>query len=164
MYCRKIELDEIVNVCHIYLEEENIVPNRSDLQKYIEHSKKIYERMMQFGSYTYGCFTDTVDKTKSKLIGVINVNKNLDFYPGYHLSPYVHLETFIVAKAYRNSGVGTFLMKDVMNQIKKEGYSYVIIQSGNLAVKKIAENTGLKESLFDMRNDQITSYHINLDD
>ena len=76
-------------------------------------------------------------KFHTNLITAINVNKNLDLYHGYHLSPYVHLETFIVAKSHRNSGVGTFFIKNVMNQIKKEAYSYVITQSGNISVKKL---------------------------
>lgn len=140
MICRKVELSEIEKVCKIYCLEEKI-----DITKeYIKKCKEIYKLMLQQGSYTMGCFEE------DKLIGVINVNKILDYYPGYTNLPYIHLETFIVHKEYQNMGIGTKLINKVISEELKQS-TYMIIQSNNAAVKHICEKCGMTKSLYAMK-------------
>lgn len=148
MYCRKIEESDILNVCNLYLNEENIVYSKADFEDYIFNAKKIYKEMLKNGSYTFGCFSDD-----NKLIGVVNVNKILDYYPKYDKDPYVHLETCIVDKNWQNQGVGTFLLTSVFELIKLEGVSYIIIQSANPFIHSICKKIGLTDSRKDMRID-----------
>lgn len=149
MYCRKISIQEIEDVCKLYLKEENVILSDNELKTYIENAREIYFNMLLVNCYTYGCFKG------NQLIGTINVNKILDYYPRYIQLPYVHLETFIIAKEYQHKGIGTFLVQNVVEQIKKEGCTYIIMQSDNKFVEKIARKAGLTSSLKDMRHDFI---------
>lgn len=142
---RKVKTEEVSGAYKLYLSEENMVIGDEEIEVHIERSCKIYNQMLERGSYTYGCFE------KRKLIAVINVNKILDYYPGYKHAPYVHLETFIVHKEYQGKGIGTQLLQSALEQVKKEGCTYVIIQSDNEAVIHIAKKVGLTRSLHDMR-------------
>lgn len=105
--------------------------------------------MLANGSYTFGCFEE------KELLGVINVNKNWDYYPRYENNPYAHLETFIVKKEYQNNNIGTFLLENVIQLLKQEGVTYIIMQSDNEYVKKISQKVGLNDHSYDMRIDFI---------
>lgn len=131
----------------LYLQEECLNMNIMQTRHYEARIRKVYGEMLRRGSYIYGCF----DTKSKKLIAAITVNKCLDCYPGYADAPYVHLETFIVHKGYQSQGIGTQLLDKVLNVIKGEGCTYVIIQSNNEAVIHIAKKVGLTESLNDMR-------------
>lgn len=144
--CKKININEIENAFYLYCKEEGIEAHYGDINK----AKQIYKRMLNRDSYTVGAWLD------ERLVGVINVNKILDYYPKYLDYPYVHLETFIVDKEYQNMGIGTYLFKETLSLIKNEGVSYIIIQSCNKFVQKIAQKSGLTESLKDMRIDFIS--------
>lgn len=148
-FCRKItaESKDIGEVCKLYLSEEEIELNIEQFENYISSARNIYLKMLTNGSYTLGCFED------DQLLGVINVNKNWDFYPGYENNPYVHLETFIVKKEYQNNNIGTFLLENVIELLKQEGVTYIIMQSDNEYVKKIAQKVGLNNHAYDMRLD-----------
>lgn len=147
--CRKLKEPDIEDVCRLYINEDNITYSKEEFEKYVCNAKSIYKQMLDRNSYTFGCFD------KNTLIGAINVNNILDYYPKYDKEPYVHLETFIVSKQYQNQGVGTFLMTSVFDLIKKEGVSYIIIQSQNPFVHKICAKVGLTDSIKDMRVDFI---------
>ena len=148
LYCKKVGVDEVYDVYHLYCLEESLpIPNRDD--EYIKRAKDVYFNMLLTDCYTYGCYTSK----DNKLVGVINVNKCLDYYPGYCDNPYVHLETFIVHKDYQDKGIGTQLLTDVLKTIKNEGCTYAIMQSNNPAVQHIAKKAGLTNSLSDMRID-----------
>lgn len=143
-------ISDIDAVCKLYLAEENIQYSGSELSDYIDKSREVYQRMLNFGSYTLGCFTgDDI------LIGVININKILDYYPKYEKYPYIHLETFIVDKQWQGLGVGTFLMFNALELARQEGVTYIIIQSSNPRVHSICEKLGLIDSRRDMRIDFI---------
>lgn len=144
---RKLDILNVACISNLYIQEEHVNMNIVQIRHYEDRIRKVYGKMLQGGSYIYGCFDDE----SKKLIAAITVNKCLDCYPGYIDDPYVHLETFIVHKEYQNQGIGTQLMYKVLNIIKEEGCTYVIIQSNNEAVIHIAKKVGLTESLSDMR-------------
>lgn len=144
---RKIDEYEVPSIRNLYFQEENIHMNFMQIQHYEARVRNIYERMLSNGSYIYGCY-DTENK---KLVASITVNKCLDCYPNYTDYPYVHLETFIVHKEYQNKGIGTQLLKNVLEILKKEGCTYILMQSNNPAVIHIAKKVGLTDSLTDMR-------------
>lgn len=148
-FCRKIttKLNDIEEVCKLYLSEEKIVLNIEQFKDYISLACNVYSKMLNNGSYIFGCFEG------NQLLGVINVNKNWDFYPGYENNPYVHLETFIVKKEYQNNNIGTFLLENVIELLKQEGVTYIIMQSDNEYVKKISRKVGLNDHSYDMRVD-----------
>lgn len=148
-FCRKIttELNDIEEVCKLYLSEEKIDLNEEQFKNYISSARNVYLKMLNNGSYTFGCFEE------NQLLGVINVNKNWDFYPGYENNPYVHLETFIIKKEYQNNNIGTFLLENVIELLKQEGVTYIIMQSDNEYVKKISRKVGLNDHSYDMRVD-----------
>ena len=146
MYCKKITISDISDVCDLYISEENLQLNSNEYKNYIINAQEVYKKMHANGSYTLGCFLDS-----GEIVGVINVNKILDYFPNYENNPYIHLETFIVKKDYQNKGVGTYLMTNTMELIKKEGCTYVIIQSNNKYVQRICQKIGLKDSIRDMR-------------
>ena len=154
-YCRKItiELNDIESVCKLYLSEENINMPPEQYNRYISSAQKVYSKMLNNGSYTFGCFD------REQLLGVINVNKNWDFYPRYENEPYVHLETFIVKKEYQNNNIGTFLLEKVIHLLKQEGVTYIIMQSDNEYVKKISQKVGLNNHSYDMRIDFVTGFN-----
>lgn len=140
---KKITEEDIEQVFFLYCKEENKIVTKDDIIK----AKKIYKKILERDCYTFGAFLD------KKIVGVINVNKILDYYPGYSNLPYIHLETFIIDKEYQNRGIGSNLFKEVIELIKKEGCSYILIQSNNEYVQKIAKKSGLTQSLYDMRYD-----------
>lgn len=148
-YCRKItaDLNDVADVCKLYLLEEEITLSEKQLDNYIFSAQNVYLKILDNGSYTYGCFQE------KELIGVINVNKNWDFYPGYEDNPYVHLETFIVKREYQNNNIGTFLLESVIQMLKQEGVTYIIMQSDNEYVKRISQKVGLTDHSYDMRID-----------
>ena len=148
-FCRKItaELNDIEEVCKLYLSEEGMDLSKPQFDNYISSAQSVYLKMLNNGSYTFGCFEE------NQLLGVINVNKNWDFYPKYENNPYVHLETFIVKKEYQNNNIGTFLLENVMQLLKQEGVTYIIMQSDNEYVKKISLKVGLINHSYDMRVD-----------
>ena len=150
MYCKKITIYDINDVCNLYIDEDNLNFESDEYRTYIIKAKEIYKKMLSNGSYTLGCFSDN-----DEILGVININKILDYYPKYENNPYIHLETFIVKKDYQNKGVGTFLMTSAFELIKKEGATYVIIQSNNKFVQRICHKIGLKDTVIDMRCDFI---------
>lgn len=148
-FCRKItaELSDIEKVCKLYLSEEEINLSKKQFENYILSARNVYLKMLDNGSYTLGCFEE------NQLIGVININKNWDYYPRYENAPYVHLETFIVKKECQNNNIGTFLLENVMQLLKQEGVTYIIMQSDNEYVKKISKKVGFNNHSYDMRVD-----------
>lgn len=150
---RKLETYNVPCIRKLYFQEEDIQMNFMQIQHYESRVRKVYEMMLSRGSYIYGCF----DKKSSRLVATITVNKCLDCYPGYTDNPYIHLETFIVDKEYQNKGIGTQLVTKVLEVIKEEGCTYVIMQSNNPAVQHIARKVGLDDSLTDMRIDFVTN-------
>lgn len=148
-FCRKITptLADITEVCKLYLAEEAISLNKSQFDIYISSAQRVYLKMVNNGSYTYGCFE------KNQLLGVINVNKNWDYYPRYENAPYVHLETFIIKKEYQNKRIGLYLFENLINSLKQEGVTYIIMQSDNEYVQRIAQKVGFNEHSYDMRID-----------
>lgn len=150
MYCKKIAISDIDDVCNLYIDEDNLHLESDEYRSYIIKAKEIYKKMLFNGSYTLGCFSDN-----DEILGVININKILDYYPKYENNPYIHLETLIVKKDSQNKGVGTYLMTNAIELIKKEGCTYVIIQSNNKYVQRICHKIGLKDSVIDMRCDFI---------
>jgi len=150
---RKLEVYHVPCIRNLYFQEEDIQMNFMQVQHYEARVRKVYARMLSMGSYIYGCF-DTENK---KLVAVITVNKCFDCYPCYTDNPYVHLETFIVHKDYQNKGIGTKLLTKVLEVVKKEGCTYVIMQSNNPAVQHIARKVGLVDTLSDMRVDFVES-------
>ena len=124
-YCRKLNVGDIKDVCRLYIVEDNMAYTDEEFVEYVRSAEKVYRQMLERGSYTLGCYTE------DKLIGVINVNNILDYYPRYDKAPYVHLETFIVDPEYQNIGVGTLLINTAIDIVKKEGVTYIIIQSKN---------------------------------
>ena len=146
---RKLEVLNVPYIRKLYFQEEGIHMNIMQVRHYEARVRKVYSEMLRRGSYIYGCF----DAKTNQLIGAITVNKCLDCYPNYTDNPYVHLETFIVHKEYQNKGIGTQLLKHVLEVIKEEGCTYVIMQSNNLTVQHIAKKAGLTSSLSDMRID-----------
>ena len=148
---RKLEVLNVPCIRKLYFQEENIHMNIMQVRHYEARVRKVYSEMLRRGSYIYGCF----DAKTNQLVGAITVNKCLDCYPNYTDNPYVHLETFIVYKEYQNKGVGTQLLKNVLEVIKEEGCTYVIMQSGNSVVQHIAKKVGLSNSLSDMRIDLV---------
>lgn len=150
---KKLEVLNVPCVRALYFQEENINMNIMQVRHYEARARKVYAEMLSRGSYIYGCFDD---ETK-RLVGAITVNKCLDLYPNYVDKPYIHLETFIVRKEYQNQGVGTELLTKVLELIKEEGCTYVIMQSGNPAVRHMAKKVGLTDSLTDMRIDFVKS-------
>lgn len=146
---RKLDKYDAPCLRDLYFQEEDIHMNIRQTQHYEARVRKIYGEMLSKGSYIYGCF----DAESKKLIASITVNKCLDCYPDYTDKPYIHLETFIVHKDFQNKGIGTQLLKHVLEIIKEEGCSYVIMQSNNPAVQHIAKKVGLIDSAVDMRVD-----------
>lgn len=149
MFCRKISptLNDITDVCDLYLAEESIRLNEEQYNIYISSALNAYLKMLHNDSYTYGCYEN------DQLLGVINVNKNWDYYPGYETGPYVHLETFIVRKDYQNRKIGLYLFENVVNSLKAENVTYIIMQSDNEYVQRIAHKVGFNEHSYDMRID-----------
>lgn len=86
-------------------------------------------------------------KHKGKCYGYANKIKTpfgeVDFYPGYDEEPYVHLETFIIAKEHQNKGVGTFLFQKTIEQIKAEGCLMSLFNQITNMSKKSLENVDL---------------------
>ena len=148
MVCKKVGLEDIVKVCELYLQEENLEYNDRKKEKYIKRSKRIYKKMLKRGSYTLACYSEN-----GNILGVVNVNKILDYYPKYEKEPYIHLETLIVKKTEQNKGIATYLLKSAKEILDKEGYTYIIAQSNNIYVQKILKKVGLTDSSVDMRID-----------
>ena len=146
---RKLGKYDICSLINLYFQEESIEMNLIQTQRYEKRVRIILKKMLQQGSYIYGCFEN------QKLIASITVNKCLDCYPNYTDNPYVHLETFIVHKEHQNKGIGTQLLQHVLEVIKEEGCTYIIMQSNNLIVQHIATKVGLINSLVDMRIDYV---------
>lgn len=149
MYFKKLEILNVSCIRKLYFQEEGIAMNIEQTRHYEARIRKVYAKMLSRGSYIYGCF----DERNKNLVASITVNKCLDCYPNYTDNPYVHLETFIVHKEYQNKGIGTQLLKNVLEVIKEEGCTYVIMQSNNPTVQHIAKKAGLINSLSDMRVD-----------
>jgi GNAT superfamily N-acetyltransferase len=154
---RKLDKYDAPCLRNLYFQEEDIHMNFRQSQHYEARVRKIYGEMLMRGSYIYGCF----DTETKKLVASITVNKCLDCYPNYTDSPYVHLETFIVHKEYQNKGIGTQLLKHVLDVIKEEGCTYVIMQSNNPTIQHIANKAGLTNSLSDMRIDFVEAISTN---
>lgn len=151
----KLNNSNITNVCELYLQEEKMQLSEGQLHIYKKQVQKVYKRILNQGSYIYGCF-DT--DANNLLIAAINVNKCFDCYPGGYIEhPYIHLETFIVRKEYQNNGIGTELLKKTLELVKEEGCTYIIMQSNNLVVQHIAKKLGLTKSVADMRKDFINN-------
>lgn len=146
---KKLEILNVPCLRTLYFQEEDIHMNIMQTRHYEARVRKVYSEMLRRGSYIYGCF----DEESKRLIGAITVNKCLDTYPNYVDKPYIHLETFIVRKDYQNQGIGTQLLTRVLEVIKEEGCTYVIMQSDNPAVQHMAKKVGLTNSLTDMRID-----------
>ena len=146
---KKLEIVDMSELRNLYFQEEDIQYDYHETKSFDTRICKVYGEMISRGSYILGCF----DTTNNMLVGAITVNKCLDCYPGYVDNPYVHLETFIVHKKYQNKGIGTKLLAKALKFVKSEGCTYVLIQSNNPAVIRIAKKIGLTESLIDMRMD-----------
>lgn len=146
---RKLEALNVPCIRKLYFQEESIHMDIMQVRHYEARVRKVYSEMLRRGSYIYGCF----DAKTNQLVGAITVNKCLDCYPNYTDNPYIHLETFIIHKDYQNQGIGTQLLTRVLEVIKEEGCTYVIMQSDNPAVQHIAKKAGLINSLSDMRID-----------
>lgn len=149
----KLEMVNVPCIRELYFQEENIDMNFMQIQHYEFRARQVYARMLNQGSYIYGCFNE---ETK-QLIGALTVNKCLDLFPNYLNNPYIHLETFIVHKDYQNQGIGTQILTRVLEAVKQEGCTYVIMQSDNQAIQHIAKKIGLTKSLTDMRIDFVTN-------
>ena len=63
------------------------------------------------------------------------MQKNKQYIGGFNV--------IIVRKEYQNQGVGTELLTRVLEVIKDEGCTYVIMQSGNPAVQHMAVSYNL---------------------
>lgn len=130
---KKVPTEDVPMVYKLYcgIEKCNVV--KSDMDK----AMKIYEQLLERGSYTYACYID------NKIIGVVNVYKNMQYYPTDLNAPYVHLECVMVDKLYQNQGIGTELISKAVELVKKEGCTYIIGQSPNPYMQKAFLKGGL---------------------
>ena len=130
---KKVPIEDIPEVYDLYCREEKCDVLKDDLYKAI----KIYKQLLEQGCYTYSCYIN------DKIVGVVNVYKNMQYYPTDLNAPYVHLECVIVDKLYQNQGIGTELITKAVELIKKECCTYIIEQSSNPYMQKAFLNGGL---------------------
>lgn len=130
---KKVPLKDVEMVFKLYCDLEKCEVIEEDLKKAI----KIYEELLQRGNYTYACYMD------NKIVAVVNVYKNMQYYPTDLYAPFVHLECVMVDENYQNMGIGTELITNVINLVKEEGYTYIIGQSPNPFMQKIFYKAGL---------------------
>lgn len=133
---KKVPLENASMVYELYCKEENI---EVDIEK-CQLAIKIYEKLLKDGNYTYACYVN------NKIIAVVNVYKNMQYYPTDLDVPYVHLECVIVDKQYQCIGIGTELITNVINLVKAEGCTYIIGQSAVIAMQKVFYKSGLTDA------------------
>ncbi len=130
---KKVPLEDVYMVYELYCNEEKLQVKEEDLLK----AKEIYSELLSRGNYTYACYID------NKIIGVVNVYKNMQYYPTDLNAPYIHLECVIIDLEYQNKGIGTELLTNVVNLVKEEGYTYIIGQSHEKAMQRVFYKAGL---------------------
>lgn len=136
---KKVPIEDVPFVYDLYCREEKCNVLRDDVEKATE----IYKQLLQRGCYTYACYID------NKIVGVVNVYKNMQYYPTDLYAPYVHLECVIVDESYQNQGIGTELITNVVELVKQEGCTYIIGQSSNPYMKKAFLKGGLTIQKYD---------------
>lgn len=132
---KKVPLKDVNMVFELYCEEANCKVDEEKLNK----ATKIYESLLQNGNYTYACYVD------NKIIAVVNIYKNMQYYPTDLHAPYIHLECVIVDKKHQNMGIGTELISNAVNFVKEEGCTYIIGQSSNPFMQKVFYKAGLNK-------------------
>ena len=130
---KKVPIKDVSMVYDLYCREEKCDVLKDDVDK----ATKIYQQLLEQGCYTYACYIN------NKIVGVVNVYKNMQYYPTDLNAPYVHLECVIVDELYQNQGIGTELITKAVELVKKEGCTYIIGQSSNLYMQKAFLKGGL---------------------
>ena len=130
---KKVPIEDVHMVYDLYCREEKCNALKNDIDK----ATKIYKQLLQRGCYTYACYID------NRIVGVVNVYKNMQYYPTDLYAPYVHLECVIVDELYQNQGIGTELIAKVVELVKQEGCTYIIGQSSNQYMQKAFLKGGL---------------------
>ena len=130
---KKVPIEDVQLVYDLYCREEKCNSLKKDLTK----ATKIYRQLLQKGCYTFACYID------NKIVGVVNVYKNMQYYPTDLHAPFVHLECVIVDELYQNQGIGTELISNVVELVKQEGCTYIIGQSSNPYMQKVFLKSGL---------------------
>lgn len=130
---KKVPLEDVEMVFKLYCDIEKCEVTEKNLKK----ATKIYKELLQKGNYTYACYID------KKIIAVVNVYKNMQYYPTDLYAPYIHLECVMVDKNYQNKGIGTQLITNVISLVKSEGFTYIIGQSPNPFMQRIFYKAGL---------------------
>ena len=133
---KKVPLEDIQMVYDLYCRIEKCVLSAQDLDK----AKEIYSELLHSGHYTYACYIN------NKIVAVVNVYKNMQYYPTDLHAPYVHLECVMVDESYQNQGIGTELITRVIKLVKDEGCTYIIGQSPNPYMQKIFYKSGLQNT------------------
>ena len=130
---KKVPIKDVQLVYDLYCREEKC----NSLKKELAKATKIYRQLLQKGCYTFACYID------NKIVGVVNVYKNMQYYPTDLHAPYVHLECVIVDELYQKQGIGTELISNVVELVKQEGCTYIIGQSSNPYMQKVFLKSGL---------------------
>lgn len=130
---KKVPLEDVHMVYELYCKEQNCELIDKDFEK----AKKIYNELLNRGNYTYACYVN------NKIIAVVNIYKNMQYYPTDLNAPYVHLECVIVDKKWQNQGIGTELITKAILLVKSEGCTYIIGQSSNPYMQKVFYQSGL---------------------
>lgn len=143
---KKVPLEDVQMVYDLYCREQKCTMCKEDLDK----ATDIYMVLLHRGNYTYGCYIN------DKIVAVVNVYKNMQYYPTDLHAPYVHLECVIVDEMYQNQGIGTELITKVIELVKQEGCTYIIGQSSNPYMQKAFFKGGLTiEKYKDFRYENI---------
>lgn len=130
---KKVPLEDVKQVFGLYCMDASVIST----EKAIKEAQKIYENLLANGNYTYACYIE------GKVVGVVNIYKNMQYYPTDLDAPYVHLECVIVDHNYQNKGIGTELITKAVELVKKEGCTYIIGQSKNPFMQKVFYKAGL---------------------
>ena len=130
---RKVPIEDVSMVYRLYCEIEKCDVTDGDVNKAI----KIYQQLLKQGCYTFACYID------NKIVGAVNIYKNMQYYPTDLNAPFVHLECVMIKPLYQNKGIGTELITKAVELVKKEGCTYIIGQSPNPYMQKAFLKGGL---------------------
>lgn len=130
---KKVPLEDVRMVYELYCMEQKCEVIEKDFEKV----KNIYKELLSRGNYTFACYIN------NKIIAVVNIYKNMQYYPTDLNAPYVHLECVIVDKDWQGQGIGTKLITKAVSLVKSEGCTYIIGQSSNPYMKKVFYKSGL---------------------